>query len=154
MTTKNNKTRVFDTMQQAASALTLPMREIKRAKSAGCTAFRGARVHESELVSWLAEHPAPDSGGDPKEEKLREEIRKLRIRNERDEGVLVPRAWVAERIQRIAGRLNTYRAKSEAEHPVRFAAAAGDVAGCRIVTREIWDEIMAMHAALALELAQ
>lgn len=142
-------------MQQSAAALALPLREIKRAKSAGCTAFRGARVHESELISWLAEHPAQESaGGDTREDKLREEIRKLRIRNERDEGVLVPRAWVAERIQRIAGRLNTYRAKSEAEHPVRFAAAAGDVAGCRIVTREIWDEIMSMHASLAAELTQ
>jgi len=31
--------------------------------------------------------------------------------------------------------------KSEAEHPLLFAAAAGDVAACREVVRKIWDEI-------------
>jgi hypothetical protein len=49
---------------------------------------------------------------------------------------LVDRAWVAERIQRAAGELNGFRIKSEAEHPTRFAAAAGDVAMCRSVVRD------------------
>lgn len=80
--------------------------------------------------------------------KMIEEIRKLKIRNDREEGRLVDRAWVAERIQRAAGELNAYRAKSELEHPTRFAAASGDIAHCRTVVRGIWDEVFANIQAL------
>jgi len=82
-----------------------------------------------------------------KEEKLAEEIRKLKIANDAKEGALISRAWVAERIQRAAGELNAARTKSEAEHPMRFAAAAGDVAATRTIVRGIWDDIFnALHS--------
>jgi len=56
-------------------------------------------------------------------------------------GALIGRAWMAERVHIAAGRVDAYRMKSEAEHPLLFAAAAGDVAACREVVRKIWDEI-------------
>ena len=147
------KSQVFDTMQQASAALKIPMRELKRAKAGGCPAFRGARVHEAELVEWLAANPAPDSGGDPREEKIREEIRKLRIRNERDEGALIPRAWVAERIQRAAGEWAALRLKWEAEAPVEMSAAHGDVASQRIAARKLTDGIASILQSLSASFA-
>jgi hypothetical protein len=141
--TTETKTRTFDSLKAAAAAMKLPMRLLKAAKAAGCPAFRSNRVYEAELIEWIANNPeaAEMAGDDPRDEKLREEIRKLRIANDAKEGRLIERAWVAERMQRAAGALNAFRAKSEAEHPTRFAAAAGDVAECRTELRKIWDEI-------------
>lgn len=145
---KNKKTRskveksiVYDTMKAASAGIPLPMRTLKWAKGEGCPAFRGARIHVSELLRWLEANPFDGSSGDPREEKLREEIRKLRIANDAKEGRLVERAWVGSRIQHAAGELNAARSKSEAEHPTKFAAAAGDVAHCRTIVRGIWNDI-------------
>ncbi len=84
-----------------------------------------------------------------KDEKTTEEIRKLRLANDAKEGTLISRAWMAERIHVAAGRVDAFRVKSEAEHPLLFAAAAGDVPACREVVRKIWDEVMASMESLA-----
>lgn len=151
--TTSTKPRTFDSIAAAATALKLPRRVIQNAKRAGCEAFQGSRVKEAELLAWLEANPqAVDAASaDPRDEKLREEIRKLRIANDAKEGRLIERAWMAERLQRCAGRLNTFRAKSEAEHPTRFAAANGDVAATRTILRGIWDEICRDIESLAAE---
>jgi hypothetical protein len=144
------KPRTFDSLKAAAAELKLPLRLLQMAKQAGCSAFRSNRVYETELLRWLEANPysVQSASNDPRDEKLREEIRKLRIANDAKESRLVERALVAEKMQRCAGGLNAFRAKSEAEHPMRFAAAAGDVTECRSVVREIWDEIFKDLAAL------
>lgn len=146
-----SKARTFDSLKAAASALKLPMRVIQGAKTAGCTAFRSNRVYESELLTWLEAHPETfvSAANDPKGELTFEQIRKLRIANDAKEGRLVERAWVAARMQQAAAELNNLRAKWEAEMPLRFAAAAGDVVECRAVLRVIMDEIMAGMQSLA-----
>lgn len=139
---KKPKPRTWDSLRAAAKGMGLPLGELQRAKDGGCEGFRSNRVYETEVIDWLSENPrTPGDTYDPKEEKLREEIRKLRIANDAKEGRLVERAWVAERIQRAAGELHAFRAKSEMEHPMRFAAAAGDVPMCRTVLRGVWDEV-------------
>lgn len=84
---------------------------------------------------------AAHGGAALRERKMEEEIRGRKLRNDNYAGRLVERAWVAERIQRAAGELHAFRAKSEMEHPMRFAAAAGDVPMCRTVLRGVWDEV-------------
>lgn len=147
----SDKLRTFDSLRAAAAALKLPLRVLQAAKTAGCTAFRSNRVYESELLQWLGTHPeiAIGAGDDPRDEKLREEIRKLRIANDAKEGRLVERVWVAERMQRAAGDLNSRRAKWEAEMPTAFAATNGDIAECRTILRGIFDEIFGGVQSLA-----
>lgn len=137
------KIQTYDSLKAAAAGLKLPLRVIQHAKNNGCPAFRSNRVYGAELLRWLEKNGTGDTEGttDPKTEKLREEIRKLRIANDAREGRLVENAWVLSRFQIAAGELNGLRAKSEAEHPVKFAAAADDVAACRTVVRGIWDDI-------------
>lgn len=155
---KKRKPRVFDSLAAAAKGIPLPMAVLKAAKAAGCPAFRSNRVYADELVRWLAKHPevlaTVGTEGDPKAQKLFEEIRKLRIANDAKEGRLVERAWVAERIQRAAGELNAIRLKSEAEHPMRFAAAGNDVPMCRTITRGMWDEITTSIQTLSKHFAE
>ena len=145
---KKRKPRTFDSLRAAAAALKLPLRTLQAAKRGGCPAFKSNRVYEAELLKWLEANPVIETN-DPRDEKLREEIRKLRIANDAKEGRLVERAWVGSRIQHAAGELNAFRAKSEAEHPVKFAAAAGDVAHCRTIIRGIWDEIFGSLQGMA-----
>jgi hypothetical protein len=143
MTTTPPKVRTFDSLKQASAALKLPMRVLQAAKKAGCDAFRSNRVYEAELLVWLEANPAAveAASDDPRDEKLREEIRRLRIANDAKEGRLVERAWVAERMQRAAGDLNNLRAKWEAELPMKFAETNGDVPECRMILRGVFDEI-------------
>jgi hypothetical protein len=151
MTSEPKKTRTFDSLKAAAAGLKLPLRVLQAAKAAGCPAFRSNRVYEAELLGWLEANPETvgAADNDPKSEKLHEEIRKLRIANDAKEGRLVERAWVAERMQRVAGELNSLRAKSEAEDPMLFAATNGDVTECRTILRGVWDNIFVGMQGLA-----
>jgi|SRR5215831_15748173 len=45
---------VVDSMSAAAGRLGVPLEAVKMAKRAGCTAFRGSRVHLDELATALA----------------------------------------------------------------------------------------------------
>jgi|GEM_PF-2243347 hypothetical protein len=111
------------------------------------------RSSAAAYLSWRAKRSEKTARGDPelrglRADKLKQEIGVLKERrvaqrreNEVARGALIGRAWMAERVHIAAGRVDAYRMKSEAEHPLLFAAAAGDVAACREVVRKIWDEI-------------
>lgn len=134
-------------MRAASAALSLPMSALRRAKSQGCPAFRSNRVHVAELREWLTAHPLPTADtGDLRDQKLAQEVRRLRMANDEKEVRLVARSWVIERFQLAGGELNTHRMKSEAEHPLLFSAACpgADVAACRSIVRKIWHEVFAM----------
>lgn len=139
-------------MRAAASALKCPLSWVARAKDSGVDGFKpNGSVILDPVRKWIADNmdELEQSSSDLplKEQKLAEEVRKLRIRNDRDAGKLVELAWINERFQRFGGELHAIRSKSESEHPVNFGAAAGDVAACRSVLRGIWDDIMkAMQA--------
>jgi hypothetical protein len=44
----------FDSQASAAGALNISIEEIRRAKRAGCPAFRSGRVYKKPLLKWLA----------------------------------------------------------------------------------------------------
>ena len=46
----------FDSQASAAAALNISIEEIRRAKRAGCPAFRSGRVYKKPLLKWLAEN--------------------------------------------------------------------------------------------------
>ena len=46
----------FDSQASAAAALNISIDEIRRAKRAGCSAFRSGRVYKKPLLKWLAKN--------------------------------------------------------------------------------------------------
>jgi hypothetical protein len=140
--------------------LRIDLDRLLAARNAGCPAFRGHRVYENDLMDWLAKNPEPangpagngETGPDWSKQVRMEDALLRRLKRERIAGTLVPRAWVGERIMRMCGELSALQARSEAEHPVRMAAAGGDVASNRAVLRGIWDEIRAAMQRLGQHL--
>ena len=143
---------------EAESRTEIPATWIQKACEKGGARTPGGRIDLDKAKAWYMENKetlSADKGSLPrKEQKLAEEIRRLEIRNDRDIGKLISRAWVNERIQRIAGDINATRVKSEAEDALLFAAAMGDVPKCRVIVRGIWDRIMIAHQELAKHLAE
>lgn len=142
---------LVSTQNAAAKRLGTTTKTLRAWRAEGAPGFAAdGSIRLAELGAWVEARKKDKAGSaDSKETKLMEEIRKLRIANDRQEGRVIERAIVAERIQRAAGELNSFRTKSEAEHPNRFASAAGDIALCRTIVRGIWDEIFAGMGTLA-----
>lgn len=102
-------------MASAAKAYGIPMAELKRAKRAGCTAFRGSRVFGRDLIAWLQDNPGDESSDELetlKKEQLRRIIRRLDLEYEQAMSVLIPKqtamtAWstASERIQQVLERV-------------------------------------------------
>jgi len=145
MTTPAKAPTAAETSQRDDAAFfKVTTRTIRNWRDAGAPGFRadGTIEDRDALAAWVAEHEAERKGSTRGIEAERDQkIRKLKLANDRFEGRMIERAVVAERMQKAAGDLNSFRAKSEAEHPMRFAAAADDPAKCREVLRVIWDEI-------------
>lgn len=153
--TQNTPRGIVKTQNAAASAFKVTTKTISNWKAEGSetAGFRpDGTVDLNQLGEWLQVRLDRREGPrESKEEKLLEEIRKLRLANDAKEGTLISRAWMAERIHIAAGKVDGYRHKSESEDPLKFAAAAGDVAACREVIKKIWDEIMAAMNSLAVD---
>lgn len=150
MSKPRNKSTTYDSLRAAAAGMGLPMSTLKTAKTRGCPAFRSNRIYSAELESWLKANPIDAAGGvdefSLKEQKLKEEVRKLQLANDVKAGRLIERAKVAEMMRGASGRLSTYRARSEAEHPSRIPD--GDIASKRRVIQEIWTEVWAQLGSL------
>jgi hypothetical protein len=136
---------VYGSLKAATVGMGIPIHVLKWAKAKGCLAFKSNRVYADILVEWLKTNQ-PDEETlqgeiSSKEQKTREEVRKLKLANDLKEGKLITRAWIVERFNRAAGELHAARSKSEAEHPLLFSAAGNDVAGCRTILRGIWADI-------------
>ena len=58
----NEPLRPFDSMSACHGATGMSLRMLKRAKAAGCPAFRSGRVHIEELTRWLFANPRYLSG--------------------------------------------------------------------------------------------
>ena len=91
--------KLAETMSAAESLWGIPVAEQRRAKAAGCAAFKGSRVFREPLILWLKTNPpAPGSGdGDNlRAAKLRVQIALLENQLAKDRGELVEKAVVAE----------------------------------------------------------
>lgn len=144
--------RVFDSLKSAAAALGVTLDALKRAKRAGCPAFRGSRVHEKDLVSWMANHSAeiPAAGSDREaleNEILREQCRKLRNNNDEFEGLVVQRNLVAGALDKtLAAVRNLLERKLENEYPSLVVSM--NLTEIRIKGRELSDSILTAIGAL------
>jgi hypothetical protein len=148
---------VAASQREDAEALGVTPRTIRNWRDAGAPGFRpdGTVEDREALKAWAAEQEETRKGSARGIEAERDQkIRKLKLANDKAEGRLIERAVVAERMQRAAGDLNSFRAKSEAEHAMRFAAANGDPAKCREVLRMIWDEIFSNINGLSRHFAE
>ena len=143
-------------MKAAATLFPCTTRTLQNYRAEGCPGFHADGSIDLALVRpWVEARLAERKGSlGTKEEKLLEEIRKLRIANDAKEGRLIERAWVAGKIQAAAGELNKYRSKSESVHPKNFAEAANDMAKCRTILRGVWDEIFAAVGKLSAHLEE
>lgn len=139
------------TQTAAARRLGVTTKTLRNWRAEGAPGFHpDGRVDLKLLSVWIEAREVSKTGPrESKEEKLMEEIRKLRIANDAKEGTLISRAWMAERVHIAAGKVDGFRHKSESEHPLQFAACADDVSKCRELVRKIWDEVMTALNSLA-----
>lgn len=144
--------RVFDSMGQAAAMTGLGLDALRMLKRTGCPAFHATRVNEAELLAWISTHPVESIRGPVtlRDQKLKEEIRKLRVVNDAKQGALASRAKVAASLRAMAGKVRAILdQKLEQEMP---AAMAGlDVPGARVYGKRLNDQICEAFAALAKE---
>lgn len=135
-----------DTVVGAGRALKKTVKTIRtwRAEGGESAGFLpDGRINLDVLAAWAAARTRKRRGKIENKDLLTlEQIRKLKLRNDKEEGTLVLRAKVTQCMFQAAARVNAARLKSEAEHPTKFAAAAGDVPACRTIIQGIWDEIM------------
>ena len=91
--------KLAETMSAAESLWGIPVAEQKRAKGAGCSAFKGSRVFREPLILWLKKNPPAPGAGDGdnlRAAKLRVQIALLENQLERERGELVERELVKE----------------------------------------------------------
>lgn len=132
-------------MRAAASMLGVHASWISKAKSAGVPAFASnGTVHLEPLGRWIEEH-REELEAEPeslKDQKLREQVIRLRRENDLEESRLVRSDWLRERFGRFVAEAHDIRVKALESHPHRFLAANGDVAHCRTILKGCWDENM------------
>ncbi len=98
---------------------------------------KGAKLYTAAQVE-AALAAKPDKS--LKDEKLTEEVRKLRIKNDKDEEKLVPVAWVAESDSKILARVDQIlEQKLSNEYP--SAVAGLDVPQARVYGKRLGDQI-------------
>ena len=141
--TKSKETRTFASIAAAAASLGVSDSILKQAKRLGCAAFHASgRVDGATVVKFIAEHGKEIAGGGIalRDQKLSEEIRKLRVKNDRDEGKLILVDSVKACVSRVLARVDQIlEQKLSNEYP---AAVAGlDVPQSRIYGKRLGDQI-------------
>jgi hypothetical protein len=131
-------------------ALRLSEDQLRRAKVAGCTAFRGSRVYVDELLVWWEENGESVPSGDDELDRInreiaKEKLRKIRFANDTEEGKYVEIARYAGHVETLAAEtMQIIRRKLEEEAPRRQQGKPEEE--LREINKEIVDEI-----CLALE---
>ena len=106
---KTHRKRVVEGLGQAEAATGIPVDVLKRMKALGCDAFEaGNRIDWQKAKDWFA---VPENTervsvkGDNlslKDQKLNEEVRRLRRNNDRDDKILMPRSEHEAEIRQMA----------------------------------------------------
>lgn len=143
---KRKERKLVESMKAAASLIAVEVDVVRKAKEMGCEAFLpGNRIDVEALRKWIAANAekvkASGSNLSLKDQKLNEEIRKLKIKNDRDEKLVTPNvklhAAFAEIGQSIKSML--YQ-KLENEYPATVSGL--DIPGCRIKGAQLADSIL------------
>lgn len=104
---------------------------------------------ESQARAALEAAGSRGTMGPLKDQKLQEQIRQLKLLNDRKAGTLIERASVVASFGRIASRLAEARTQSESQAPVRMVGK--DIAELREEVRRIWDDVGRVLASCAVE---
>lgn len=104
---------------------------------------------ESQARAALEAAGSRGATGPLKDQKLQEQIRQLKLLNDRKAGTLIERAFVAAAYGRIASRIAEARTQSESQAPVRMVGK--DIAQLREEVRRIWDAVGQTLASCASE---
>jgi hypothetical protein len=86
---------VYNSMAQAAAAMGISIDAIKYAKRSGCDAIRGnGSINAAKLTDWIQENgnSLRDEDQPLRDQKVAEEVRKLKRQNEYEEGLLVSKS--------------------------------------------------------------
>lgn len=111
--------------RQAPASARLSEDQLKRAKAAGCPAFRGSRVYLDELLIWWEENAESLPTGDAELDAInkqiaQEKLRKVRFENDAKEGLFLPRDEWGARLLALGLEIKaTLRRKLEEEYPDR-----------------------------------
>ncbi len=104
---------------------------------------------ESQARAALEAAGSRAAAGPLKDQKLKEQIRQLKLLNDRKAGTLIERSSVVASFGRIASRLAEARTQSESQAPVRMVGK--DIAELREEVRRIWDDVGRTLASCAVE---
>jgi hypothetical protein len=94
---------IFDSMRAVYGATGIPIHIQKRAKAAGCNAFRGGRVYLADLLRWIFETDADDDTSidwDRRWRKARAQIEELNLSKEK--GLVATREWFGKLLLEVA----------------------------------------------------
>lgn len=146
----------MESLKAAAVLLGIDVSMVKRAKELGSPAFRpGNRIEVDALRKWIAEHalemrsPVVSMKDQKTNEKIDEEIRKLRLANDQKEGLLVEKArGIAINEDVCAKVAELLEQKLENEYPA--AVAKLSVAEVRQYGRQLRDLIVTQVQSLAV----
>jgi hypothetical protein len=86
---------IYNSMAQAAAAMGISIEAIKFAKRSGCDAIRGnGSINAAKLTAWIQENgnSLRDEDQPLRDQKVAEEVRKLKRQNEHEEGLLVSKS--------------------------------------------------------------
>lgn len=140
------KTQIVESLPAAAAICKIDIDLVKRAKRLGCPAFKpGNRIDTGELKKWIAENADRLKIAEAlslKDQKTNEEIRKLRIKNDRDEKLVVLKSKGIPIIEQICSQIHVLmEQKLENEYP--SVVAGLEPAQARIYGRRLGDSIRA-----------
>jgi len=147
---KKLKARLFASLSQCSTALKISIEALRKAKRMGCVAFRAnGSIDEAELLKFFSKH-AEELKAKPKgkrgaltlkDQKLNEEIRRLKNRNDKDDGKLILAAAFCAAVHEVGASMKSIlRQKLELEYP---AAVAGlDIPQARVFGKRLNDEII------------
>lgn len=150
------RARVFDSMKACAAALNISIDLVRRVKESGSTAFQGSRINAEQFqkdLNDLGERKKLEGKLSLRDQKLLEEIRRLKIENDESESRLISKAWVVSRIAACGSRVRgILRQKLEIEYP--NAAAGLDVRGARVYGKRLVDDVLGEFQSLGSEFEQ
>jgi len=148
------KQKLYDSMASASGASGISVDLLKRAKRAGCPMFKGSRVNINGLQKWISDNQdkikSATESDTLKEQKLSEEVRKLKLANDIKERLLVQKFEVASAIRRALAQVATLsESKLVNEYPT--AVAGLDCPQARVYGKRLHDALMEECQKLAKE---
>jgi len=156
MKKERGKSRLFDSMASASAAMGVSKDVLKAAKEKGCPAFKGSRVDEKSFRDWFKAHASELQSACQKsslrDQKISEEIRKLKNANDRAEGKLQDAAKEGEWLGKIMGEARAVlEQKLVNEYPAMVQQL--EAPAIRARGKQLFDEIMSKLNPLAKKAA-